>query len=99
MSLSKVYMIESEYLQAKVQLKRALVRLTDLEKVEKIQYEMIVEAHYDLGSVNYKMQDYQESVDHYRQAIVILQDKGGDEYWINVIAGNLGLAYLRAGLT
>lgn len=57
-----------------------------------------MEVHYDLGSVNYKLQDYQESVDHYRQAIVMLQDRGGDEYWINVIAGNLGLSYLRAGL-
>jgi len=28
----------------------------------------------------------------------MLQEKKGDEYWTNVIAGNLGLAYLRAGL-
>jgi len=52
-----------------------------------------------LGSVNYKLQDYQEAVEHYREAINNLQDRGGDLYWANVIAGNLGLAYLRVGLT
>ena len=63
-----------------------------------VKIDIIAEVHYDLGSVNYKLQVYQESVDHYREAITILQDKGGDPYWINVIAGNLGLAYMRAGL-
>ena len=55
-----------------------MIRLLDLEKSEKIPYETIVEVHYDLGSVNYKLQDYQESVDHYREGIVILQERGGD---------------------
>ena len=66
---------------------------------DKVLYDTIVEVHYDLGSVSYKLQDYQESVEHYREAINILQNEGGDAYWTNVIAGNLGLAYLRAGLT
>lgn len=78
MALGRVYMIQSEYLQAKVQLKRALVRLLDLQKAEKIPYELIVDVYYDIGSVNYRLQDYQESVDHYREAIVLLQDNKGD---------------------
>lgn len=57
-----------------------------------------MQLHYDLGSVNYKLQDYQESVEYYREAINNLQDRGADPYWANVIAGNLGLAYLRVGL-
>lgn len=32
----------------------------------------MVSLHYDLGSVSYKLQDYQEAVDHYREAINIL---------------------------
>jgi tetratricopeptide (TPR) repeat protein len=99
MLLGKLYLMESEYLQAKVQLKRALIRLLDLQKSEKVLYETIVDVYYNLGSVDYKLQDYQESVDHYREAIVMLQERQGDSYWTNVIAGNLGLAYLRAGLT
>lgn len=99
LNLGKLYLLGSDYLQAKVQLKRALIRLLDMQKTEKLSYELIVEVHYDLGSVSYKLQDYQESVDQYRAAILLLQDRGGDNYWSNVIAGNLGLAYLRAGLT
>lgn len=99
LNLGKLYLLGSDYLQAKVQLKRALIRLLDMQKTEKLSYELIVEVHYDLGSVSYKLQDYQESVDQYRAAILMLQDRGGDNYWSNVIAGNLGLAYLKAGLT
>ena len=98
MLLGKLNLILSDYLQAKVQLKRALIRLIDMAKEEKIPYETTVEVHYDLGSVNYKLKDYQESVEHYREAIVMLQENNGDPYWTNVVAGNLGLAYLRAGL-
>lgn len=67
-------MLESEYLQAKVQFKRALIRLMDLQRTEKIFHENLVNVHYDLGSVSYKLQDYQEAVDHYREAITILQN-------------------------
>jgi hypothetical protein len=51
-------MLLSEYLQANVQFKRALVQLEDIRGRERVPVDTMVQLHYDLGSVNYRLQDY-----------------------------------------
>ena len=97
LALGDLYMLQSEYLQANVQLKRSLIQLEDIQKREKLPTETLVQLHYDLGSVNYRLQDYGESAEHYREALRLMEQDPGDKYWNSVISGNLGLAYLRVG--
>jgi tetratricopeptide (TPR) repeat protein len=56
----------------------------------------MVQLHYDLGSINYKLQGYSDAIEYYKEAVNILEANLGDKYWSQVINGNLGLAYLRA---
>ena len=55
----------------------------------------MVQLHYDLGSINYKLQGYADAIEYYKEALRILEENTGDMYWSHVISGNLGLAYLR----
>jgi hypothetical protein len=62
LALGDLFMLLSEYLQANVQLKRALIQLEDIRTRESLPVTTLVQLHYDLGSVNYRLQDFGESV-------------------------------------